>query len=517
LQRTVEHCANPEHSFSHQVRQLATAVFSSTVPILTSRVLKRIAKIFLITVAVLAVLLFVGVWILNRWLKSPELHARVERELSLALKLPLKFQTLSLSAFGGLRAEGVTVPDRGRNFFEATTFSAKNDFWSLLRGRIVFKEITVDAPKFVLRQRENGVWKLPDLPPDLQAELDARKSAKKSAEPKPAKTAEGTPKAKKSGEVLVGRIRITNGSAEFFEKDGKPYVSAFGIGATISNVREENVEGYAAIVRLVWHGEYAASDVGATVSYTTRGVIIDKFKGNMGGGSITGGFSNRLDQPGPPFNLKLHGDGVDIARAAAEADAPAPKLAGILTGSLSLKGIGDNKKSFTGNATFTLRDGFCREIEWVNQLGEIARQEDVDLSSFRIQELKGEFQIGGDRLLIKSLTAAAPPIGITAEGISRLDGTRLDLKAKFLAEANFLAKRPNIAPQFGPPDANQMRAVAFNLTGSLGKPKQNLMEKITGTTDRTDQRIKLGLDVFSGMKADREEQKKAAPAVREEP
>jgi hypothetical protein len=43
------------------------------------------------------------------------------------------------------------------------------------------------------------------------------------------------------------------------------------------------------------------------------------------------------------------------------------------------------------------------------------------------------------------------------------------------------------------------------------------MEKITGTTDRTDQRIKLGLDVFSGMKADREEQKKAAPAVREEP
>jgi type II secretion system protein N len=486
------------------------------VSLIKSRVLKRLTKILLMTVVALAVALFAGVWILNRWLKSPERHAELERELSLALKIPLKFKSLDLSIFGGLRVEGVTVADRGRNFLEVAAFSAKPELWSLVRGKVVFKEIAVDSPKFVLMQRENGDWKLPDLPPDLRAELDAKKKARKSAEPKAPAGGDKAPKAKSSGDVLVGRIRITKGSAEVFDKDGKPYVSALSIGATLNDVREETVEGYVAVGRLVWHGNYAVTEAGATVSYSPKGFIIDKFKASVGTGTLTGGFSSKPDQPGPPFSTKVNVENVDLTVAAANADAAPPNLNGLLTGTLTLKGLGDNRKTFTGNTTFTLQEGTCKEIEWVHQIGQVFRQEDVDFSRFKIHELKGEVQIGMDRYLIHSLSAASPPLGLTAEGTARLDGTKLDLRAHFLVDKTFLARRPNIEPQFGPANAQDMRAVPFNLTGSLGRPKQNLMEKMTGTADRDQQRIKLGLDVLSGLKLEPEEKKSSEPRERGE-
>lgn len=485
---------------------------------LASRAAKRITKAILITFGVLVVLLFGGVWGLNRWLKSPELHAKVERELSLELKLPLKFQTLNLSVFGGLTAEGVTVMDRGRNFFEATSMTAAHDFFSLLRGKLVFKEIKVNAPRFVVVQRKTGEWKMPDLPPDLQAELDARKKAKqaaKSTETKPEKTASATPKPKKAADVQINKVRITNGNAEFFEQDGRAYVSAMGIGATLSDVREESVMGYVAVERLVWHGNVAGTDVGAAVSFTEKGIIVEKIKACLGQGTLSGGYSSKPDQPGDPFSFKVAVEKVNLGRAAAEADAPPPNLDGILTGTLELRGMGGQKKSYLGKSAFVLKDATCREIDWVNQLGEVIQQEDMDLTTFKIDQMKADLMIGNERIFIKSIAIDAPPLGLTGEGACRFDGSKLDLKANFLAEKNFLARRPQIEPQFGPPDANQMRGVAFNLTGSLGKPKQNLMEKITGTTDRTEQRIKLGVDLLNGLKLDSEAERKAAPGGRE--
>ncbi len=491
--------------------------------ILSSRAFRRISKILLITLGVLLVVLFGGVWLLNRWLKSPELHAQVERELSLALKMPLKFKTLSISVFGGLSAQGVTVPDRGHNFFEATSFNAKNDLLALARGKVVFNEIQVNSPRFFLVQRPNGEWKLPDLPPDLQAELDAKKKAKKAAKPKDdseTKTAEATPKPRKNSDVRVGRIKISNGSAELLSHDGKPFLTALSIGSLVSDVRDDNVAGFVSIGRFVWHGNIAATEMKANVSYSEKGIVVEKLTAQMGGGAVTGGFANKAEQPGPPFSLKLMLEGVDVSRAAMDADAPPPDLDGIVSGTLELRGIGNNKKSFTGKTTFTLRNGSSRGIDWINQLGEVVQQEDIDLEAFQIDEMKGEMQIGGDRVFIKSLTFNSPPLAMTATGQSRLDGTKLDLKANFLADKTFLTKRPNIETQFGPADANNMRSVPFLLTGSLEKPKQNLMEKLTGTTDRTEQKIKLGLDIINGIKAERDERedfKPAAPGGRKEP
>ena len=41
----------------------------------------------------------------------------------------------------------------------------------MLRGRLVFENVIVDSPKFVIVQRKDGSWKTPDMPADLQAAI----------------------------------------------------------------------------------------------------------------------------------------------------------------------------------------------------------------------------------------------------------------------------------------------------------------------------------------------------------
>ena len=112
--------------------------------------MKRLVRILLITAAVVAVLLAGGIWYLSRWLKSPETRALVEKELSKALKMPLTFQSLDISVWGGVRAEGVSIQDGGTQFFESSSFVAKHRLAPLFSGKFVFSEITVDAPRCIM-------------------------------------------------------------------------------------------------------------------------------------------------------------------------------------------------------------------------------------------------------------------------------------------------------------------------------------------------------------------------------
>lgn len=493
-------------------------------PPLASRAVKRLAKILIITAIVLVLLLAVGMWGLNRWLKSPEMHTHVERELSKALRVPLKFQSLELSLWGGLEARGVTVPDQKGNFLEVAGFSAKHSLLSLLRGQLVFQNVVVDSPKFILTQQKDESWRTPPLPADLQAEIDAKKKKKtapKSDQPKPIKTENAsTPKSKKGPAISISKIEITNASIELIEKGGHPYISAKNLRATLTDVSDENMEGALTIDRLIMHNEFALTDVTGSVSNSNKGLIISELKAKVGGGTAIASFSSKPDQPGPPFTTKVKLENVNLSDAASEADAKAPNLDGILSGSLEMKGLGSNRPSYTGKGSLTLRDGNCRELDVVRDIGEVFQME--QFTNFVITEAKSEFDIGQNRAFIRQFTIKASPLGITAQGSVRLDGKKLDLKAMFNADEKLIAKQiPDLQKQFLPPDEKNQRSVAFEIEGSLTKPKNNLVQKITGTKDRKKQKILAIESLILGTRPDKtpdkSDEEKSDPEPKENP
>ena len=442
--------------------------------------MRRLARILIIVAAVLAAVLIGGMWYLNRWLKSPETHAHVERELSKALKMPLKFQALTLSLWGGLHAEGVSVQDGGTQFFDSTSFSAKHRIGPLLTGRFVFSEVVIDSPRFVVIQRPDGSWKLPELPEHLK---EKPKPKEDPTTPKPA----GTPKQKKKGpDVLVENVIVTNGQADFYDKDHKPFLSASGLRITLQDVREDRLMGRVAVSRLVWYGNFGLSNFSAGVSYSKeKGLILPDFVAKIGGGTVKGGFARGPEKP-PKYSAKLKITDAEIGQARKDGDVAESELTGLVSANIELRGTGDDTKQMSGKATVSLKNGSCREFDLIRDIGTFFRIEDI--ANFGIPDAQADVVIWNGRLNIKPLTVSAPPLGLSATGTAKLDG-RMELQAILSADAKFVANNTLIAQQFTEADANGMRSLPFQINGTLTRPKHNLKERLTGTKDKTMQKV----------------------------
>lgn len=479
--------------------------------------MKRLGKIVLILLAVIAVLLLAGFWMLNRWVKSPTVHAHIERELSKAARLPLKFSTLSVSPRGSIIATGVTVPDGKGNFFEASRFTAQYSPVSLVGGKLVISDIQIDGPKFVIMQDATGKWRTPPLPPDIQAELDARKKPKKpkssaasaDATPKPA----STPKPKSGPDVSVAKITIKNGAAELYDEKGAPFATLSEIRITLPSITEDKMEGILSVGFAVLYGKLALRDLQAGVSYSeTKGFISPSFQASVGGGKVSGSFATMPEKEkdlGMPYSGKLTLANVDILRACSEASAEPPNLTGLLSGNATIRGVGNHRKLMQGKGSITLKNGSFQELEMIRQLGEFLEIQDA--AHFGIENSVLDFQIGNDRLFVDSLTIAAPPLGLSAKGTSKLDG-KMDLDAVLSVPESFLEKRASITAQFSAPDAAGRRMLAFDVNGNWTKPKSNILERVTGTTNKTEQKLKLGetilLRAAEEAKARADEEKK---------
>ena len=500
---------------------LASQHFPFPKPPLLSRAVKRFGKILLISLGTLVVLGCVGVWMLNRWLQSPAMHTHIERELSKAVRVPLKFESLSISPWGGLSASGINVPDGKGNFFEASNFHARYSVRSLFSGTLVFNQITVEGPKFVITQQPGGEWKAPPLPADLQAEIDAKKKPK-APKLKAEKTAgtpstpkpPATPKPKKDApSVLVTKLIITGGAAEMYDEKGAPFATLTDIKLTLPGITEEKLEGMLSVGYAVLYGKLAMRDLRMGVSHSEeKGFISPNFSAAIGGGKLSGSFATmpgKGTELGMPYSGRLTLTDVDVAQAATEASAEPPNLTGSLSGSIALKGVGNHRKLMEGKGNIVLKNGTFRELEMVHQIGEFLKLEEV--VQFGIQEAALTFRIGSDRLFVEPLTIHAEPLILSATGTSRLDG-KMKLDAILSVTEEFLVKRSQVAGQFGPVDENHRRSLLFDLTGTWTKPKSNLLDRVTGTTDKTAQKVILGESVIrraiDEAKAQADEQKK---------
>ena len=137
---------------------------------------KKVSKAILIGLAVLAALGVALVVGLNLYIQSPGSQARIQEELSKALRLPLKLTNISVSPFGSLRITGITVPNGESNFLEAASFHARYRLLPLLHGQFVITEMSVENPKVWWAQTADGKWKLPEPEQAAKAAAKERQS-----------------------------------------------------------------------------------------------------------------------------------------------------------------------------------------------------------------------------------------------------------------------------------------------------------------------------------------------------
>jgi hypothetical protein len=281
-------------------------------------------------------------------------------------------------------------------------------------------------------------------------------------------------------------VIVTNGQADFYDKDHKPFLSANGLKIILQDVREDNLMGRVNVGRLVWNGKFGLNNFSAGVSYSDeKGLIIPDFVAKVGGGTVTGGFARKSGKPAK-YSGKMKITDVEIGQARNDGDVAESELTGSLNAVLEVRGTGNNTKDMSGKATVSLKDGNCREFDVIRDIGTFFRIDDI--ANFGIPDAHADVVIWNGRLNIKPLTVSAPPLGFSASGTAKLDG-KMDLEAVLSADAKFVANNPVIAQQFTETDGNGMRSLPFQINGTLTKPKHNLKERLTGTKDKTMQKV----------------------------
>jgi hypothetical protein len=441
-------------------------------------------KILLAAAVVLVALLASGLWALNRWLQLPETSARVERALADALGMPVKITKLELSVWNGAVAEGVSASDRGGTLFSATRVSASHKFTSLVRGKLVLDDVRVEDLRFRLVENAAGEWRMPvpakENQPGAKSTPHPRESSPSQSETPPA--------------VLIDRLRISNATLELIDKAKAPFATVTGFNGTIRDATPQSFTAEFDAARAVLHGWAAFENLKGTATHSDGTFMVRNLTADCGGGRATVG--EFTYQEGTPTISRITLDHVSIERAFTSAGTKPPDVTGFISGDAQITGLGGDTKAVTARGTAVFKDANCRQIDLARQIAEILRLDTSGVLEF--VEAKTNFQIASERVLLTPMDISAPPIGMSLTGSAGFDGT-LALSANLNAPADFIEQRGLTAGQFSPPDQNRRRGVQFDIKGSLKKPKNNLAERVTGTKDKTVQKIMAAEAIISAL------------------
>ena len=132
--------------------------------------MKRLGRLLLVLLGGAVVLAFAVLLGVNLYVQSQGTHHRIQQELSQRLATPLHLRRISVTPWGGLKLNGITIPQEpgkiGGNFLQAQSFQLRVQFWSLFSDRLVIRQVSLIKPDVVWAQNSSGKWRLPELPPD---------------------------------------------------------------------------------------------------------------------------------------------------------------------------------------------------------------------------------------------------------------------------------------------------------------------------------------------------------------
>ncbi len=489
---------------------------------------KKVSKAILIGLAAVAVLggaLVVG---LNLYIQSPGAQARIQEELSKALRVPLKITNTSVTPWSDLRISGISIPNGDANFLEATSFTASYRLLPLLDGKLIITEMRVENPKVIWSQNAEGKWRLPE--PEEAATIAEQRSppvTAPEATPSPEPAIPGVAPAavpvpekalakkekpprvpkKKDFAVIINRFEVKNGAFDLLDQDRRPVAVFSGVNMIYTTLTEEKVEGTANIGKVVWADGLTLDNVRTPFSFLheDRELSLPEITATLGGGAVRGRFLSRGKGKQNIFNSAVKFDRVDLNRLFVQSGGEAAQVSGELDGDLEVRGEANRKDKLTGAGKLTLRDGRFRQLGLFQTIGEVFNIR--SLADFRVREGRAELHLSGDKILVEQLQLDASDLQVSAQGHIRLD-KRVNLEARLAADETLLRSIPSVFTDNFIALENGRRAIDFNVTGTTDKLRTDFVEKLRKQTIDSQLGSLLG-NIFGNDKKEEEKKKKA--------
>ncbi|HKP93437.1 MAG TPA: AsmA-like C-terminal region-containing protein, partial [Chthoniobacterales bacterium] len=237
--------------------------------------------------------------------------------------------------------------------------------------------------------------------------------------------------------------------------------------------------------------------------YDSNELDFTQIAARAGQGDITGRFTMQTQAKDSPFTISIKFHDVQADRIISEAGGASGTVTGRLEGYLDGAGNTADPNALTGAGEIILRDGQVRQYALLMALGQLLQIQ--ELQQLRLDQAQIKYHINPGVVTIDELVFRSENIRLSAKGTVSFEGklqleSQLALNEKTRSQL-FRAIRDN----FKPTDDPGYAAVSFEIGGTVGHPKTNLMDKLIGRD------LKDLSSVISGLMGGGKSEKKKKP------
>ena len=482
--------------------------------------MSRILLIALGLIIGVALLILLGV---NMYVQSRGTQARIQQELSQRLGMPLRIQRVSVTPWWGLKLTGITIPQTqpgvSPDFLAAKTFRLRIRFSSLFSGHLVIKEVSLVNPEVFWAQNADGKWRVPSRPPEPAVVLpkataaETPPAAPPAAEPNAA--APEPPRSSAPPVVVqtenqnaftpeVERVNVIHARFRFLDEKLKSVATFEDVDFRSGFRSATELSGNITIAKTSLRDRFFLQELHSPVRYDSNALDLSAITARAGDGQIAGSFLIKPDAPGSPFTVNIRFSEVQADKIVMEAGGSPGMVTGKLEGNLDATGKTADPNALSGAGQIVLRDGQVRQYSLLSALGQLLQIQ--ELQQLHLDEALVKYHIEPGVVTIDQLIFRSENIRLTATGTVSFDG-KLQLESQLAVNDKirgqlFHAVRDN----FKPIDEPGYTALNFQVGGTVGRPKTNLMDKLIGRD------LKDLSSVITGLLGGRKSEKKKKPA-----
>ena len=421
----------------------------------------------------------------NLYVQSQGTQERIQQELSQGLDMPLHIERISVTPWGGLKLTGLTIPQSNPAAappcLAADTLRLRVRFRSIFRGPLVIKEVALVKPQVHWAQNESGKWRLPSLANNRRGGTKPTSAA--ASPPTPALRPSSTAMPARTHELPIPqpeikRVKLGAGSFRFL--DGTNHDIAFFDGVAFSSaVRDaSSLRGETRVAKITLRDRMFLEDLRAGLLYDPGTLVLSDIKARVGKGELAGNFSIEPQRKDSPFTVHARFGRVQADDLVTQAGGTKGTVRGVLQGTLEAGGELGNTEALTGAGTIQLHEGHVQQFALLVAIGQVLQIE--ELTQLDLEQAQAHYHLAANSVLVDELLLRSPNLRLNAAGTVSFNGklaleATLTINDKIRAQL-FRAIRDNFAAGTEPGEYT----LPFHISGTLEKPKTDLMERAIG-------------------------------------
>lgn len=447
--------------------------------------MRNFAKPILLGAGILALGYLLAVLGLNIYLQSKTVQARIREAAAAAAGQPIAIQATHYTPWAGFSVCGISTARLEDSplppAFEAASLNFRFALLQLLRGRLVVKEVIVSQPAIIVmsppdrRREERGA------PADSSAGPPPSAAPVTPAIPRPSEGGveisiplEPAPAAPQAT-VEVRLVSVRDGRARFYDSRGGLALQLEGCDVFAEIVPGEGLRGRFVIAEAAV-GRFAhPRKISGTFRWQGGVLTIPDIVGDWSGGKLAGAF---LLEPRRRFSADLLAEGVLLKDLVRDAGISADGVRGSLMAKGHLEGMPGNPATFLGAASVNLQEARFQPVDFIRQIGEIMSIRELQMLELRTAE--AGFSVRDEEVRVDSVLLESENLFMDASGPVQFDG-----KMKLRAHLHLNDKLRNdlrglLSDKFQDSDRAGYRQIPFTVSGSLGRPRTDLLDRLTG-------------------------------------